>query len=136
MSGSLNKAQIIGNLGKDPEIRTTPQGKKVANFSMATNESYTDKSGNKVDKSEWHRVVIWDKLAEVVEKYVKKGSTIYIEGRLATRSWDDANGVKKYSTEIIASTMQLLGGKPDSQESSGSGSQQPPPEEDLGELPF
>ena len=111
MSGSLNKVMLIGNLGKDPEIRTIPNGTKVANFSVATNESYTDKSGAKVDKTEWHRIVMWRGLAEIAEKYLRKGSTAYFEGKLSTRSWDDTNGQKKYSTEIVVDNMQMLGGR-------------------------
>ena len=106
----LNKAMIIGSLGKDPEVKEF-NGNKVANFSVATNESYKDKSGNKVDKTEWHRVVMWRGLAQVAENYLRKGSKVYIEGKIETRSWDDQNGQKRYSTEIIASNMQMLGSK-------------------------
>lgn len=106
--GSLNKVQIIGNLGKDPEVRAIPSGAKVANFSIATTESYTGKDGQKSDKTEWHNIVMWRGLAEVAEKYLKKGSQVYIEGRLQTRSWDDAAGNKKYITEIIADNMVML----------------------------
>lgn len=107
--GSLNKATIIGNLGKDPEVRAIPNGAKVANFSIATTESYTGKDGNKVDKTEWHNIVMWRGLAEVAEKYLKKGSQVYVEGRLQTRSWDDQNGQKRYTTEIVADNMVMLG---------------------------
>jgi single-strand DNA-binding protein len=107
--GSLNKATLIGNLGKDPEVRAIPSGAKVANFSIATTESYTGKDGQKVDKTEWHNIVMWRGLAEVAEKYLKKGSQVYIEGRLQTRSWDDQNGQKRYTTEIIADNMVMLG---------------------------
>lgn len=113
MAGSLNKVMIIGNLGKDPEVRTTPNQTKVANFSIATNEGYTDKSGQKVEKTEWHRIVAWGKLAEIIERYVKKGMTIYIEGKLETRSWDDKEGKKHYTTEIKADVMQMLPGRGD-----------------------
>jgi single-strand DNA-binding protein len=108
---SLNKVMIIGNLGKDPEIRTTPSGAKVANFSVATNESYTDKSGNRVDKTEWHKIVMWKGLAEIAEKYLQKGSTAFFEGKLTTRSWDDTNGQKRYTTEIVVDNMVMLGSK-------------------------
>ncbi|MBF0430805.1 MAG: single-stranded DNA-binding protein [Fibrobacteria bacterium] len=111
MSGSLNKAMIIGNLGKDPEIRTIPSGAKVANFSLATNESYTDKGGQRVDKTEWHRIVMWRGLADIAEKYLRKGSTVFIEGKISTRAWDDQNGQKRYTTEIVADNMQMLGGR-------------------------
>lgn len=107
--GSLNKATLIGNLGKDPEVRAIPSGAKVANFSIATTESYTDKNGQKVDKTEWHNIVMWRGLAEVAEKYLRKGSQVYIEGRLQTRSWDDQNGQKRYTTEIMADNMVMLG---------------------------
>ena len=111
MSGNLNKVMLIATLGKDPEIRTIPNGTKVASFSAATNESYTDKSGKKVDKTEWHRIVMWRGLAEIAEKYLRKGSQAYFEGKLSTRSWDDPNGQKKYSTEIVVDQMQMLGGR-------------------------
>ncbi|HLP42335.1 MAG TPA: single-stranded DNA-binding protein [Fibrobacteria bacterium] len=107
--GSLNKATLIGNLGKDPEVRAIPSGAKVANFSIATTESYTDKNGQKVDKTEWHNIVMWRGLAEVAEKYLRKGSQVYVEGRLQTRSWDDQNGQKRYTTEIVADNMVMLG---------------------------
>jgi single-strand DNA-binding protein len=107
--GSLNKVMLIGNLGKDPEIRAIPSGVKVANFSIATTERYTDKNGQKVDKTEWHNIVMWRGLAEVAEKYLKKGKQIFVEGRLQTRSWDDQTGQKKYMTEIVADNMVMLG---------------------------
>lgn len=107
--GSLNKCMLIGNLGKDPEVRAIPSGAKVANFSIATTESYTDKNNQKVEKTEWHNIVMWRGLAEVAEKYLRKGSQVYIEGRLQTRSWDDQNGQKRYTTEIIADQMVMLG---------------------------
>lgn len=107
--GSLNKVMLIGNLGKDPEVRAIPSGAKVANFSIATTESYTDKNGQKVEKTEWHNIVMWRGLAEIAEKYLRKGSQVYIEGRLQTRSWDDQNGQKRYTTEIVADQMVMLG---------------------------
>lgn len=115
---SLNKVMIIGNLGKDPEVRTIPNGTKVVNFSMATTERFTDKSGQKVDKTEWHRIVMWRGLADIAEKYLRKGSNVYIEGKLETRSWDDKHGEKRYTTEIVATNMQMLGGKQESQSNS------------------
>ena len=99
MAGSLNKVTLIGRLGQDPEIREVGMS-KVANFSVATDESYTDKSGNKVEKTEWHRIVMWNKPAETAERYLKKGSLVYIEGKLETRSWENDSGEKRYSTEI------------------------------------
>jgi single-strand DNA-binding protein len=108
---SLNKVMLIGNLGKDPEVRAIPSGVKVANFSIATTESYLDKnSGQKVEKTEWHNIVMWRGLAEIAEKYLKKGKQIFVEGRLQTRSWDDQSGQKKYMTEIVADNMVMLGG--------------------------
>jgi len=124
---SLNKAMIIGNLGKDPEIRTIPNGSKVASFTIATSERYTKKDGEKVDKTEWHKVVMWRGLAEIAEKYLKKGSTVYIEGKLTTRSWDDKDGKKLYTTEIIADQMQMLGGKSTGEENQATQA----PEEDV-----
>jgi len=107
----LNKVMIIGRLTRDPEVRTTPTGTSVANFAVATNFSWKDQSGNKQDRTEYHDVVAWRKLAEIIGQYVKKGSKIYIEGRLETRSWDDQEGNKKYRTEIIADNMIMLDSK-------------------------
>lgn len=115
MSGSLNCVHIIGVLGKDPEIRSIPNGSRVANFSVATNETYKDKSGETKKSTEWHRLVAWGKLVDIIEKYLKKGSSAYFQGKLTTRSWEDNNGVKKYSTEIVVYSLQLLGGKQQSQ---------------------
>ena len=108
---SLNKVMLIGNLGKDPEVRAIPSGVKVANFPIATSESYTGKDGNRVEKTEWHNIVMWRGLAEVAEKYLKKGNPVFIEGRLQTRSWDDQSGQKRYMTEIVADNMVMLGGR-------------------------
>ncbi len=107
--GSLNKVMLIGNMGKDPDVRTIPSGVKVASFSIATSENYTNRDGQKVDKTEWHNIVLWRGLAEIAEKYLRKGSQVYIEGRLQTRSWDDQNGNKRYTTEIIGDSMVMLG---------------------------
>jgi single-strand DNA-binding protein len=107
----VNKVILLGNLGKDPEVRTLESGRKVAKFSLATTESYRDKNGEKVDRTEWHNVIFWGPIADVIEKYLKKGSTIYVEGRIVTRSYDDKEGVKKYVTEIEGQTMTMLGGK-------------------------
>jgi len=106
--GSLNKVILIGRLGQDPEKRSTPAGHSVVNVSIATSENYTDKSGNKQEKTEWHRVVFWNKLAELVEQYLKKGSQCYVEGSLQTREWQDKDGSKRWSTEIQASSLQFL----------------------------
>jgi len=109
MSG-VNKVILVGRLGKDPEVKHLESGAVVANFSMATSEKWTDKSSGEVkETTEWHNVVIWKGLAEVVEKYVKKGDQIYIEGKLTTRSWEK-DGVKRYTTEIIGKNMVMLGG--------------------------
>jgi len=105
---SVNKVILVGNVGRDPEVRHLDKGVAVARFSLATTENYTSKTGEKVSNTEWHNIVAWRGLAEVVEKYVKKGSQLYIEGRLRTRDYDK-DGVKHYATEINADTMQLLG---------------------------
>jgi single-strand DNA-binding protein len=105
---SVNKVILVGNVGRDPETRHLDKGVAVSNFSLATTESYTAKTGEKVSNTEWHNIVAWRGLAEVVEKYVKKGSQLYIEGRLKTRTYEK-DGIKHYTTEIFADTMQLLG---------------------------
>ena len=104
----VNKVIIIGNLGKDPELRHTPQGQAVATFSVATSENWTDKTGQKQERTEWHRIVVWGKLAELCGRYLGKGRKAYIEGRLQTRAWDDKEGQKRYTTEIVANTVQFL----------------------------
>jgi single-strand DNA-binding protein len=112
MAKSVNKVILVGNLGKDPEVKYTPNGVPVAKFSLATNERYKDKSGEWQDRTEWHSIVAWQRLAEIVGEYVKKGSKVYIEGRLQTSSWEDKqSGEKKYRTEIIVSDLVLLGGR-------------------------
>lgn len=109
MSGSVNRVILIGNVGKDPECRTMQNGSKVANVSIATSDSWKDKSsGERKEKTEWHRVVIFGALAEICEKYVKKGSKIYVSGSLQTRKWSDKDGVEKYSTEVV---LQGFGGE-------------------------
>lgn len=113
MAGSVNKVILIGNLGNDPEVRYLESGQAVANFSLATNRAYTTKDNERREETEWHRVVLWGKLAEIAEKYLAKGRTIYVEGRLRTRQWTDQNGVEKYTTEIVGETMTMLGGKGD-----------------------
>lgn len=105
----INKVILVGNVGADPEVRRFDASAPVANFRMATSETYTDKQGVRQTNTEWHNIVAWRGLAEVVEKYVRKGSQIYVEGRLRNRSYDDANGVKRYVTEIVADTLKLLG---------------------------
>lgn len=108
--GSINKVMLIGNLGSDPELRFTPSGVQVANFSLATTESWIDKSGERQERAEWHRIVLWRRLAEIAGQYLKKGSKIYIEGKLQTRSWEDQNGQKRYTTEVVANSMEMLDG--------------------------
>jgi len=109
---NLNKAMIIGNVTRDPDVRTTSGGQQVALFSVATNRSWTDPSGTKKEQVEFHSVVAWRKLAEIIGQYVKKGGKIFVEGRLQTRSWDDPSGVKKYRTEIVAENVIMLDRKP------------------------
>jgi single-strand DNA-binding protein len=105
----VNKVILIGNLGKDPEMRYTPNGQPVTSFSLATTERWNDKNNQKQEKTEWHNIVVWGKLAELANQYLKKGRSAYIEGRITTRSWDDRDGNKKYRTEIIANQIQFLG---------------------------
>lgn len=110
---SVNKVIIVGNLGRDPETRYMPNGEAVTNVAVATTESWKDKnSGDKKEITEWHRITFYRKLAEIAGQYLKKGSSVYIEGRLQTRKWTDKDGVERYTTEIIADTMQMLGGRP------------------------
>jgi len=111
MAGGVNKAIVVGNLGSDPEVRFTPSGQAVANFRIATNESWTDKSGQKQERTEWHRIVVWGKLGELCGEYLAKGRQCYVEGRLQTREWTDKEGKKNYSTEIIAQNVVFLGGR-------------------------
>lgn len=112
---SVNRVFLIGNVGKDPEVRQADGGLKVASFTLATTERYKAKDGSYKDNTEWHNIVAWRGTAEVVEKFVKKGTPLYVEGRIRTRSWDDQQGNKRYITEIIADNVQLLGKKEDSQ---------------------
>ena len=114
----LNKAILIGNLGRDPEVRYTPGGLAVANFSIATSESWSNKNGEKETRTEWHRIVAFGKLGEICGEYLSKGKQVYIEGRIQTREWDDKEGVKRYTTEIVAAQMLMLGAK----DGQGSGS--------------
>lgn len=112
----VNKVILVGNLGQDPEIRYMQNGKAVANLSMATSETWKDQQGQQQEKTEWHRVIAFDKLAEIIGEYVKKGSKIYCEGRLQTRKWTDQQGVERYSTEIVISEMQMLDSKQQGQQ--------------------
>lgn len=108
----VNKVILVGNLGRDPEVRALESGAKVARFSVATTESYKDRNtGERIDQTEWHNIVLWRGLAEVAEKYLKKGSQVYIEGKLQTRSYEDKDGITKYNTDIIGQNMTMLGGR-------------------------
>ena len=122
MAGSVNKVILVGNLGKDPEVRSFPNGGRVANFSIATSERYKDKGGEWQDRTEWHNLVAYAKLAEIVRDYVKKGSKLYIEGKIQTRSWDDkTSGEKKYRTEVLVNELVLLSGKGEGGSEGGGG---------------
>jgi len=140
----INKAILVGNLGQDPEIRYTPSGLAVANFSLATSESFKGKDGQRETKTEWHKIVAFGKLAEICGEYLNKGKQIYIEGRIQTRQWEDKDGNKRYTTEIVANQMQMLGTKGgsgggfDKGESSSGGpptAEEPPPA-DMDDIPF
>lgn len=124
----VNKVILIGNLGRDPELRRTPSGTSVASFSIATSEKFTDRNGSRQDRTEWHNIVMWGKLAELAGQYLKKGRTVYLEGRLQTTSWEDKNGGgKRYKTEVVANQMQFLGGREGGQDNgSFSGAQSEP----------
>lgn len=114
---SVNKVILIGNLGKDPELRYTPSGTAVATFSLATSETYKDRDGNKQKKTEWHNIVVWRQLAEVCGKYLHKGKQIYVEGKIQNRSYDDRDGNKRYISEVVASQMTMLGSRNDGHDS-------------------
>ena len=133
MAGGVNKAIIVGNLGKDPEVRFTPGGQPVANFTIATNESWKDKNGQQQERTEWHRIVVWGKLAELCGEYLKKGRQAYVEGRIQTREWNDKEGKKNYTTEIVANTVQFLGGRDGA--SAGAGRAQQTNGQDFGPPP-
>ena len=129
---SLNKVQIIGNLGRDPEVRYTPNGNAVCNVSVATTRQWKNKdSGERQEETEWHRVVFYDRLAEIAGEYLKKGRSVYVEGRLKTRKWQDKEGKDQYTTEIIATEMQMLGGR----EGMGGGEERGGGDDSYGERP-
>lgn len=107
----VNKAILIGNLGADPEVRQTPSGQTVASFNLATSDRRKDRNGQIQDRTEWHRIVAWAQLADIVQQYLTKGSQVYIEGRIQTRQWEDQSGQKRYTTEIVANQMVMLGGR-------------------------
>lgn len=142
---SLNKVMIIGNLGRDPEMRFTANGQAVANFSVACNRRYTTRDGEQRDETEWVRVVCWGRQAEIAGQYLQRGSQVYVEGRLQTRSWEDQQGQTRYMTEVVANNFQFLGrrgegGGGGGDFSAGGGYQQPPDDfgggPDAGDLPF
>jgi single-strand DNA-binding protein len=148
MAGGVNKVILIGNLGADPEVRFTQGGQAVANFRMATSESWKDKNGQQQERTEWHRVVAWGKLAELCGEYLKKGRQCYVEGKLQTREWTNKENQKQWTTEIVANQVTFLGGRPDGagaspsprpQNGAGAGSSQsdygPPPMDDPGPMP-
>ncbi len=125
----VNKAILVGRLGADPEVRYTNSGTAVANFNMATSVNFTDKNGEKTEKTEWHRIVAFGRLGEICGEYLSKGKQVYIEGRLQTREWEDRDGNKKRTTEIVAGTMQMLGAASDKVR--GDVSNEPPPVSDI-----
>ena len=122
MSG-VNKVILVGRLGKDPEVRHLESGAAVANFSIATSETYKDKQGNKQETTEWHNIVLWRGLAEIAEKYLTKGNLVYIEGKLKTRNWQDKDGNTRYTTEVVGDNMTMLGSKNDGDNSSSNANQ-------------
>ncbi|QHL87770.1 single-stranded DNA-binding protein [Nibribacter ruber] len=119
---SINKVILIGNLGKDPEVRHLEGGVAVARFPLATSETFKDKNGERQERTEWHNIVVWRGLAEVTEKYLKKGQSVYIEGKIRTNSYQDKEGVQRYSTEIVADNMTMLGGRSEGGSGNGNGS--------------
>lgn len=140
---SVNKAIIVGTLGRDPEIRYMPNGDAACNLSVATSESWKDKSGEKQERTEWHRISMFGKLAEIAGQYLAKGSSVYLEGKLQTRKWTDKDGVEKYTTEIIADRMQMLGGNREASRETGreqkpqpSRQQRPPADDFEDSIPF
>jgi single-strand DNA-binding protein len=139
---SVNKAILIGNLGKDPELRYTPGGRAVATFSLATSENWTGPDGEKKESTTWHNIVAWGKTAELAKEYLRKGRQVYIEGRIANRSYEDKEGNKKYISEVVVQTMQFLGGRPSGESAGGGGGSEPAdlptPEQHSGDddLPF
>lgn len=144
----VNKVIILGNLGNDPEMRCMPNGEPVANISIATSETWNDKNtGEKRERTEWHRVVAYRRTAEIIGQYTRKGSKLYVEGKLQTRKWTDNNGVDRYTTEIIADSVQLLDSRRDDQDGQQGYQQQgyqqqqrqqhnPPPQQDFDDVPF
>jgi len=128
----VNKVILVGNLGKDHEVRHLENGASVANFSIATSETYKDKNGNRQEQTEWHNVVLWRGLAEIAEKYLRKGSQIYVEGKLRTRSWQDKDGNTRYTTEVVGDQMTMLGGRSSSGNSTTDSAASNEPKKDKG----
>ena len=128
---SVNKVILVGNLGRDPETRYMPDGGAITNVSIATTENWKDKNGEKQEKTEWHRVAFFGKLAEIAGEYLKKGSQVYVEGRLQTRKWQDKDGQDKYTTEIVANAMQMLGSR-QGMGGGGGADREPPPDREGG----
>jgi single-strand DNA-binding protein len=150
---SVNKVILVGRLGKDPETRYTSSGQAVCNFSLATDETYKDRAGERQKRTEWHRIVVWAKQAEIAQQYLHKGSLIYLEGRIQTRQWDDREGQKRTTTEIVATNFRMLGSRGDasaaaagaaggadadahSQSASAAGDEVPGPEPSDEDIPF
>jgi len=133
---SLNKVMLIGNLGKDPEVRYTQSGTAVAGFSIATTEKFKNKAGEWEDRTEWHNIVLWGRLAEISGEYLTKGKAVYIEGRLQTRKWQDREGVDRYTTEVVGDKMQMLGGKNGGSGNGGTGGGQGVPSGSIDEPQF
>jgi single-strand DNA-binding protein len=125
----INKVIIVGRLGTDPEVKSVGSGQTVARLSVATSENWTDKNGQKQERTEWHRIVVWGKLGELVGRHLSKGRQVYVEGRLQTRSWEDNQGQKKYTTEIVANNVQFLGAAPGAERSEHSSNQDFPVQE-------
>jgi single-strand DNA-binding protein len=139
----VNKVILVGNLGKDPEVRHLENGRAVANFSLATSETYKNKQGERVTNTEWHNIVLWSPIAEIAEKFLKKGNQVYIEGKLTSRSWDDQDGNKRYTTEVVGNNLTLLGTKSDGDSGGSSNTSQSSasevtsiPQDDSDDLPF
>ena len=142
----VNKVILVGNLGRDPEVRHLENGRAVANFSLATSETYKNREGERVTQTEWHNVVLWTPLAEIAEKYLSKGGQVYIEGKLTSRSYEDKDGVTKYRTEVVGREMTLLGAKPSGNEqaqpgqtmnsSTGTVDEPATSENEIDDLPF
>jgi single-strand DNA-binding protein len=139
MANGVNKVILVGNLGNDPEMRHTPSGAGVCEFRLATGESWNDKNGQRQERTEWHRIVVWGKMADICSKYLSKGRQVYVEGRLQTRTWDDKEGNKRYMTEVVANEIKFLGNKEgggggggSGRGGTGGGMDEPPPPSDFG----